>query len=103
MLHWLDRGSRGQACGDRDVDGGQDHHAGDVHTDDELTFHGKVDIVGGLVDDVHEDGWEIGNHENTPNISSKDDVYSQEIILQFCDCFWSCLNFILTIILRNNV
>ena len=102
MLHWLDRGSRGQACGDRDVDGGQDHHAGDVHRDDELTLHGKVNIVGGLVDDVHEDGGEIGNHENTPNVSSKDDVYAQEIILQLCDCFWSCLNFILAIILRNN-
>ena len=33
-LHWLDAGRVGQRGGDREVDRGQDHHAGDVHRDD---------------------------------------------------------------------
>ena len=31
-LHRLDVGGAGEAGGDREVDGGEDHHAGDVHS-----------------------------------------------------------------------
>ena len=54
-LYRLDIGSAGQAVRDREVDGGKDHHGGDVHGVDKviLALAGQVD--GGLVDDVHED------------------------------------------------
>ena len=32
-LHWLDGGGGGQGGGDREVDRGEDHHAGNVHCD----------------------------------------------------------------------
>ena len=51
-LHRLDVGGAGQAGGDREVDRGQDHHAGDVDGDEEL----QVQVVGGLIDCVDEDG-----------------------------------------------
>ena len=63
-LHRLDVGGAGEAVGDREVDGGQDHQGGDVQLEDQgvPTFPGKVD--GGLVDDVHQDGGQVGHHED---------------------------------------
>ena len=55
-LHWLDVGGAGEAGGDREVDRGQDHHAGDVDGDDHAVLVVSRDVVGGLVDDVHQDG-----------------------------------------------
>ena len=52
-----------QAGGDREVDRGQDHHAGDVDGVDHAVLVLSFDVVGELVDDVHEDGWEVGHHE----------------------------------------
>ena len=54
-IHYLDGGGGGEAVGHRDVEGGEDHHAGDVHGDDGLQELGVSQVVGGLVDDVHED------------------------------------------------
>ena len=71
-LHWLDCGGGGQTGGEREVDGGQHHHAGDVDAVDQAVLvvtAGHPDIVGGLVDDVHQDGGEVGHHEDTENMS----------------------------------
>ena len=63
-LHWLDVGGAGEAGGDREVDRGQDHHAGDVDGVDHAELVFTSDVVGGLVDDVHQDGRQIGHHED---------------------------------------
>ena len=55
-LHWLDIRGGGQAGGDWEVDRGQDHHAGDVGGVDHAVLVGTPDVVGGLVDHVHQDG-----------------------------------------------
>ena len=43
--------------------GGEHHHAGDVHRDDEDILGVTRDVVGGLVDDVHQDGGQVSHHE----------------------------------------
>ena len=60
-LHWLDIRGGGQAGGDWEVDRGQDHHAGDVDGVDQVVLGVSGDVVGGLVDDVHEDGGQVGH------------------------------------------
>ena len=55
-LHWLDVSRVGEAGGDREVDRGQDHHTGYVDGDDPAVLVISSDVVGGLVDDVHQDG-----------------------------------------------
>ena len=54
-LHRLNTGGAGQAGGHREVDGGQDHHAGDVDGVDHVVLGVPSDVVGGLVDHVHQD------------------------------------------------
>ena len=46
-LHGLDDGSAGKGAGDGEVDGGQDHHAGDVDGDDqvELVVRSKENLM----------------------------------------------------------
>ena len=68
-LHRLDTGRAGQAGGHREVDGGQDHHAGDVDGVDQVILGVSGDVVGGLVDKVHEDGREESDHEDAGDIS----------------------------------
>ena len=63
-LHRLDTGRAGQAGGHREVDGGQDHHAGDVDGVDHVVLSVTGDVVRGLVDEVHEDGREVGDEGN---------------------------------------
>ena len=70
-LNGFDGCCGGQAAGHREVDRGKDHHAGDVNSYDKLTFVSGRNIVGGLVDDVHQDGGQVGHQDNTANISSK--------------------------------
>ena len=53
-LHRLDVGGAGQTDGYREVDRGQDHHAGDVDGEDQVVPGVPVDIIGDLVDHVHE-------------------------------------------------
>ena len=71
-LHRLDAGRVGQRGGDREVDRGQDHHAGDVHRDDQLVPALPGDVVGQLVDHVHHQGWEVGHHHRHLQISTQD-------------------------------
>ena len=61
-LHRLDAGRVGQRGGDREIDRGQDHHAGDVHRDYQLIPALPGDVVGQLVDHVHHQGREVGYH-----------------------------------------
>ena len=68
-LHRLDGGRVGEAGGHREVDGGQDHHAGDVDGVDHVVPVRSSDEVGGLIDDVHEDGREEDDREDASHIS----------------------------------
>ena len=70
-LHWLDVGGAGQAGGHWEVDGGQDHHAGDVDGVDQVVLGVSADVVGGLVDHVHQDGGQVGHHKDTEKFSRK--------------------------------
>ena len=47
-----------------EVNIGQNHHAGDVDGVDQAVLVISGDVVGGLVDDVHQDGGLLGHHEN---------------------------------------
>ena len=69
-LHWLDGGGGGQGGGDREVDRGEDHHAGDVHRDDQLIAALPGDVVSQLVDHVHHQGREVGHHHRHLPISA---------------------------------
>ena len=60
-LHGLDDGSAGEGGGDRKVDRGQDHHDRDVDGDNQAVLVVPAVTVGSLVDDVHEDGGEVGH------------------------------------------
>ena len=66
-LHRLDVGGAGEAGGHREVDRGQHHHAGDVDGVDQAVLVISGDVVGGLVDDVHQDGGQVGHHEYAAN------------------------------------
>ena len=69
-LHRFDGGGAGQGGGHRQVDGGKHHHARDVHGDNQVVLAVSSDIVGQLVDDVHQDGGEVGHHEDAENFIS---------------------------------
>ena len=69
-LDWLDAGRAGEGGGDGEVDGGQHHHARDVDCDDQVIRGVSPDVVGGLVDDVHQDGGEVGHHEDAYGVFS---------------------------------
>ena len=64
-LHWLDVGGAGEAGGDREVDRGQHHHAGDVDGNYHAVLVVSSDVVGGLVYNVHQDSGQEGHHEDT--------------------------------------
>ena len=63
-LNRLDVRSAGEATGYGEVDGGEDHHAGDVDGDDEVILVSDGHVVGCLIDDVHQDGRDVGHHED---------------------------------------
>ena len=66
-LHRFDGGGAGQGGGDRQVDGGQHHHARNVHSDNQVVLAVSSDVVGQLVDDVHQDGGQVCHHEDACN------------------------------------
>ena len=70
-LHRFDSESAGKAGGDWQVDRGQDHHAGDVDGDDQVGLALHPQVVGGLVDDVHQDGGQVGDQEHVKHIRTK--------------------------------
>ena len=70
-LHWLDLRGGGQTGGDRQVDGGQHHHAGDVDRDDQLVLVRGGDVVGGLVDQVHQKCWQICHQDNIADLAGE--------------------------------
>ena len=69
IYHYV--GSAWEYGGHPEVDRGQHHHAGDVDGLDQVVLCVSADVVGGLVDHVHEDGWEVGHHEDTEKFSRK--------------------------------
>ena len=88
-LHWLDGGGRRQTSGDIKIYRGQHHHTSSgeirvktkelvkskccIHVDgvDQLIFIISWNVVGGLVDHVHQDSWEIDHHEDTEKVPTK--------------------------------
>ena len=82
-LHRLDVGGAGEAGGDRQVDRGQHHHAGDVDGDDHAVLVVSSDVVGGLVDDVHQDGGQVGHHEDAVEFPGQDQPDQHKISLGF--------------------
>ena len=62
-LHRFDVRSVGQRHGDWHVDGGEHHHAGHVHSDDQVILWITIDVVSGLVYDVNENCGKVSHHE----------------------------------------
>ena len=58
QLYRFDFRGAGETGGHWEVDGGQDHHADGVDLVDHTVLVRPPDIVGGLVDQVHQDGGE---------------------------------------------
>ena len=80
-LHRLDiRGGR-EAGGHREVDRGQDHHAGDVDGVDHVVPGVPSDVVRYLVYQVHEDCWEIGDQKYTDNLPGQDHGHSDYVLV----------------------
>ena len=75
-LHRFDVWGCRQAGGDRQVDRGQDHHAGDVDGVDQTELVLVTDVVGGLVDDVHQDGGQVGDHDDVEQFPAQRDGHS---------------------------
>ena len=67
-LHRLDVGGWRQTGGHREVDRGQDHHAGDVDRVEQAVLVIRHDVVGGLIDGVHQDSREVGHHHDAPEL-----------------------------------
>ena len=56
-----------------EVDGGEDHHAGDVDGVDKVELLLSSDVVGGLIDDIHEDSRHVGHHDNVEQFPAQGD------------------------------
>ena len=70
-LDILDRGGGRETGRDSDVDGGEDYHAGEIDS-----YHGfKIvlcsEMIGQLVDDVHQDGGEVGHQQDVADLSAE--------------------------------
>ena len=72
-LYWFDVGCAGQGGGDGHVDGGEHHHARDVHRDDQVMLGVPGDVVDGLVDDVHQERGEICDHNDVEGVLCQGD------------------------------
>ena len=59
--------------GHGDVEGGENHEGGDVQGDDGLQVLTVLQVVGGLVDDVHQDGGEVGHHDDVQKLPAEGD------------------------------
>ena len=68
-LNGLDDWSAGEAAGHREVDGGEDHHAGDVHGEYHLISVLNRDEVCRLVYNVNQYRWEIRHHKDAVKLS----------------------------------
>ena len=89
-LDWLDSGGGGQTGGDREVDGGQHHHAGDVDGIDCLVLVRGGDVVCGLVNQVHEDGGQVSDQYYANNVPTKMHCVDQSIIFFNSFCLLNC-------------
>ena len=63
LLNGFDVKGDREVLWDRNIDRGQNHHAGDVNAVDQAVLVLSADVVGGLVDDIHQDGGEVGHEE----------------------------------------
>ena len=83
-LHRFDLSGGGQAGGHRQVDGGQHHHAGDIDCDDQLILVLGGDVVGGLVNDVHQESRQVGHKNYVTDLAGKINcVNNSNIVLCF--------------------
>ena len=58
-FYWLDVWSKREGGGDREVDRGKHHHAGDVHCDNQLLARVGDKVDNCLVDDIHQYSWQV--------------------------------------------
>ena len=72
-LDWFDVGSAGQGGWHGEVDGGENHHAGDVDGVQQVVPRLTDDVVAGVVDDVHQDGRQVCYHEYAEDFQLKVD------------------------------
>ena len=77
-IHNLDGGGCRQTVGHWDVESRQNHHAGDVDGDDGLQELRVGEVVGRLIDDVHEDGGQICHNEDAGEVSHQFDLHPDQ-------------------------
>ena len=70
-LYRFDVRRAGQTIRNWEVDGGQNHEGGDVQIHYDLVSVLSLDVVGGLVDDVHQDGGQVGDGEDGGKVSAQ--------------------------------
>ena len=68
-VHMFNARSSREGGSHGDVEGREDHEGGEVEGDDGLQVLAVVQVVGGLVDDVHQDGGQVGDAEDGPEVS----------------------------------
>ena len=78
-LDRFDVRSAGQGGGHREVDGGQHHHTGDVDSDNQVILRVSGQVVGGLVENVCQDGGQVGYHEDAQVVPSELHSQSQDL------------------------
>ena len=74
LLNGFDIKGDREVLWNRDVDRGQQHHAGDVNAVDQAALVLLADVVVGLVDDIHQDGGEVGHREYLSHFPVSDGV-----------------------------
>ena len=100
-IDYLDGGGCRQAVGHRDVEGRQDHHAGDVHRNDRLQELRVGEVVSRLIDDVHEDRRQVSHDENAWKVSAQLDLHPDQLRVVAIDVTKNIVIDIVNIILTN--
>ena len=83
LLNGFDVKGDREVLWNRDVDRGQQHHAGDVDGVDQVVLGVSGDVVGGLVDDIHQDGGEAGHREYLGHFGFSDGVLTNFSCFKF--------------------
>ena len=83
LLNGFDIKGDREVLWNRDVDRGQQHHAGDVNAVDQAALVLLADVVVGLVDDIHQDGGEAGHREYLGHFGFSDGVLTNFSCFKF--------------------
>ena len=80
VVHHLDAGSLGQGLAHPHEHGGQHQHHRQVHRHHRLEEE-RLEVVGGVADDVEEDGGHVDGHEGSYESSSKNHLHLYCVII----------------------